>query len=710
MNIKARVRGILEGQLNNQYAVKLAREKRRISYERWLELQEDAETAAADVRTSADAIATADAAASADGKRLGTDQLAEQGICLILQRRGKLDLRAVSWIAGYFAAHPETQVLYGDEDVLDADGKHRYSPYFKPDWSPDTWLSCFYLGSVIAVRRELAERLPQNTSPFLEIDSEGILYYTDTAQIRLPVHQLLELAGGFTRGVNAVTHLPRMLFHMDHDAAEAGMQKKYRQADGFACPGPAVSELIRPEITVSVIIPSKDNPQVLEQCLESLQKCQESMDRMEKTGTCLGQEGGLRPVRLEILVVDNGSKPENKEQIEKITHGMKYIYEPMPFNFSRMCNLGARVATGELLLFLNDDITVCGDCWLAAMADRALRSYVGAVGLKLYYPDSRRIQHAGITNLPGGPVHKLQFTEDGQEEDYGYGSLDRNVIAVTGACLMVQRERFRQVGGFPEDLQVAYNDVDLCFSLREAGWHNVVLNRYHAYHHESLSRGSDLTREKLLRLRQERQALYTRHPAYLDRDPYYPEPLCRELGDTHIYETYIDSRAASQVVSHCKRLEEFREQESEDLTFSVQLAVVSPEEEEETAGTGEKKEPAKEPLPVCLQGYIVVKWENNACYNNCLLLQKQENDAGIYIIRLEPKYSREAEYGMQEQPNVALCGFRAALQKGTLPDGSYRIGVQARSRLGRRRLAAWTEQTVQVRGGMFARGGDFDSI
>ncbi|MBO5283713.1 MAG: glycosyltransferase [Lachnospiraceae bacterium] len=690
MHIKTRIRRLLEGQLNQQYAARLARAKRRISYEEWLRLQEDRRAASSD-----------------RGEQNGTEGLAEQGICLILQRRGQLDPDAPRWIADYFAAHPEIQVLYGDEDVSEACGCHRCSPFFKPDWSPDTWLSCFYLGSVIAVRRELAEQLPELS--FTPESGKGrVLLFTDTAQVRLPVHQLLALAEGFTPGIHGIGHIPRMLFHMNHDGARDGVQKEYRLPDEFDCSGQIVSEVTqllaeaepssvlsvggkknspggtrKQEIRVSVIIPSKDNPQVLGQCLESLQKCQESVGRMEQAGADWESEERLCSVQLEILVVDNGSNPENRKEIEKITHGMKYIYQPMPFNFSRMCNLGARAATGELLLFLNDDITVCGDSWLAAMADRALRPYVGAVGLKLYYPDSRRIQHAGITNLPGGPVHKLQFTEDGQEEDYGYGSLDRNVVAVTGACLMVQRDRFWQAGGFPEDLQVAYNDVALCFSLREAGWHNVVLNRYHAYHHESLSRGSDLTREKLLRLQQERQLLYNRYPAYLDGDPYYPEPLCRELGDTHIYANYMDCRASLQVVSHCKRLQEFREQEPENLVFAVGVAAALPEEE------------------VCLQGYIVVKWENNACYDMGLVLQKQEEDAGSYGIRLEPKYSREAEYGMQEQPNVALCGFRAALRKGALPDGSYRIGVQACSRMGRRRLNAWTEQTVQIRDGVF---------
>lgn len=641
LGIKTKLRSFLEGQLNRQYADRLAGAKRRISYEEWLRIQESQEETAGE-------------------NGVGELQLGEQGIWLIRQKDGYVDPRAFSWIGDYFREHPETQLLYGDEDALDATREHRCNPCFRPQWSPDTWLSAFYLGSVIALRRELAERLPQGMWPQ---DSQGVLYFDRPATVRPLVHRLLELAGGFERGCGSIAHLPKILFHMNHEAAREGVRSEYSREDRLKW-----QPRERQALTVSVIIPSKDNPQVLGQCLESLRTAESAAQRC----------------RLEILVVDNGSSPENRAEIEKITHGMKYIYEPMPFNFSKMCNRGAQEATGEVLLFLNDDITVCADGWLEAMADRALRPYVGAVGLKLYYPDSTKIQHAGITNLPGGPVHKLQFTLDGQEEDHGYGSLDRNVVGVTGACLMVERERFWQAGGFPEDLQVAYNDVELCFRLREAGWHNMVVNTFHAYHHESLSRGNDLTREKMLRLRRERQTLYDRHPGYLNRDPYYPEPLCMELGDMHIYENYLDIRTKPQTVSRFRWLAECPEQEPENLVCELRFS----------QGDGGQD-------MFCLQGYAVVKWENNACYERLLLLRGQGENAGAHAVRLEAGYSREAEYGMQEQPNVAMSGFEVQLEKGALPDGSYRIGIQARSRIGRRRLTTWTEHRVQVRNGIF---------
>lgn len=674
LRIKAKLRGILERELNRRYAHRLAGAKRRISYEAWLRHMEEtkgeressycpgllpreqgeAQPGNGNARSLAEVCG--------DALEQGLALLKERGIWLILQEQGYPDPEAFGWIAAYFETHPQTLLLYGDEDALDVTGAHRHSPYFKPEWSPDTWLSCFYPGSVVALRRELAEKLPPGMWPQ---DREGVLFFREPGQVRRLVHQLLELAGGFDRGCASIDRLPGMLFHMSHEGAQAGLQAAYRREDGFD--GKVWTS--QPAVTLSIVIPSKDNPKVLGQCLESLTKYWEARCRAGATADSGpgSTESGLCP--WEILVVDNGSSPENRAEIEKLTRGMGYIYEPMPFNFSKMCNRGAREATGNLLLFLNDDITVRADGWLEAMMERALRPYVGAVGLKLYYPDSAMIQHAGITNLPGGPVHKLQFTRDGEEEDYGYGSLNRNAAAVTGACLMVRRDRFRQAGGFPEDLQVAYNDVELCFRLREAGWHNVVLNRFHASHHESLSRGGDLTREKMERLRRERQTLYRRHPAYLAHDPYYPEPLCMELGDTHIYGVYLDTRAGDQKVSKCRRLGECPEREPENLAFELELS--------------------RSREGICLRGYLVVRWENNACYDRSLLLRGREGE--VYAIPLEEKYSREAEYGMQEQPNVALCGFRVLLEQGLLPGESYRIGFQARSRMGRRRLTLWTE-------------------
>ena len=685
LRMKQKLRGVLREQMNKQYGARLARAKRQIAYEEWLRLVKET----GDERKhpyypgiqkeKGDKVSLPLGARSAAAMEQGQAMLRKQGIWLVLQKGGYMDPEAYTLIGDYFREHPKTLMLYGDEDALDATGEHRCDPRFRPVWSPDTWLSGYDLGNVVALRRELARELPPDTWPG---EKEGLAFFEEAAPARQLVHRLLRLAGGFERGCDSIAHLPGILFHMDYDAAQADARRENLNKDGWN--GAATEwEQEAQTLSVSIIIPSKDHPGELKQCLDSLWKCREQMGKEDIAPDGAGKKERLK---LEILVVDNGSSPENRAEIEKITQGVNYIYEPMPFNFSKMCNLGAREATGELLLFLNDDITVCADGWLEAMARRASRPYVGAVGLKLYYPDTTDIQHAGIANLPGGPVHKLQFTRDGEEVKYGYGSLDRNVTAVTGACLMVRRERFWQVGGFPEDLQVAYNDVELCFLLREEGWHNVVLNRFHAFHHESLSRGSDLTREKMERLRQEKETLYRRHPEYLDYDPYYPEPLCRELGDMHIYEVYLDTRTEAQIASRCQRLAKCPQREPENLACVVGF-------------TRDEKN-----MALCAQGYVVVKWDNNACYSRYLLLRGQEEESA-YVIPLEDKYSPEAEYGMQEQPNVALCGFRVVLQQGILPKGSYKIGFQARSKVGRRRLTMWTEAELLI-GGDTAHDGD----
>ena len=284
-----------------------------------------------------------------------------------------------------------------------------------------------------------------------------------------------------------------------------------------------------------MIIPSKDNPSVLGKCLRSLTQRPE----------------GSVPV--EILLIDNGSNEENRKKTEQLVEEIRtagtpirYVYEPAEFNFSTMCNRGAELADGKLLLFLNDDIELCENDWLDKMVSRALQPYVGSVGLKLYYPDSVKIQHDGIVNLPVGPVHKLQFMEDDRSYYFGRNRFTQDCVAVTGACLLIRTEVFREAGGFREVLRVAYNDVELGFRLLEMGYYNVVWNDRFAYHHESLSRGSDESPEKMQRLVQERELLYQMHPQFRGEDPFYPKGLNREGLDSRVVPAYLTDRNVLQ--------------------------------------------------------------------------------------------------------------------------------------------------------------------
>ena len=279
---------------------------------------------------------------------------------------------------------------------------------------------------------------------------------------------------------------------------------------------------LAPEGKVSVIIPSKDNPRVLSTCIHSVMEGSTYRD-------------------FEIIVVDNGSNAKNRARIEQMREMLQekyrfvYHYEPMEFNFSRMCNLGVSYATGDYILLLNDDIEITQDDWLEKLMEKAVLPHVGAVGAKLIYPGTEIIQHAGITNIHLGPAHKLQFRSDALEFYFKRNRLAMDVLGVTGACLLVKRSIYEQAGGLSEKLRVAFNDVEFCYHLHEMGYYNVVRNDVCLTHHESLSRGADDSTEKLRRLHMELNLLYELHPSVYGRDPFYHRYLIKDVLDAEFY-------------------------------------------------------------------------------------------------------------------------------------------------------------------------------
>ena len=192
---------------------------------------------------------------------------------------------------------------------------------------------------------------------------------------------------------------------------------------------------------------------------------------------------------------------------------MTYLYRPSEFNYSALNNIGASEAKGDTLIFMNDDIEVPEDekGVLERLAARAGGERTGAVGIKLLYPDRERIQHCGISLLYSGPSHKLQGYRDDRYY-YGYSDHDINVIAVTGAALAIRHDLFDETGGFDERLPVAYNDVDLCMRLFEAGRYNICMNTHHLIHHEGATRSDDRTDgSSFRRLKGERDYFYAVH-------------------------------------------------------------------------------------------------------------------------------------------------------------------------------------------------------
>lgn len=631
MGIRTAVKQILVRQQDKKYEAELSR--LRVTYEQWASEQEAARSVLPPVEVSTEFV-------------------------IIRQRKGRLAVNAEERICAFFGRHPEVEILYGDEDLWAA-GAERTTPWYKPCWSPDTYRSQFYPGSVIAVRRPLWEKAGEDTAQEILFDTAG--------EMRVLFDRLFFTAGGFHRDCHSIAHMEEILFHGEWTGAgEENPWEEYQTAgesDWLRGELKKQAEYIPTQHKVSVIIPSKDNPKVLKKCLESLTK---------------RPKGGIP---MEILLVDNGSSEENRRYIEKLlekvkprTAGIQYLYEPAEFNFSAMCNLGAEQADGDLLLFLNDDIEVCENDWLERMAERALQPYVGSVGLKLYYPDSVKIQHDGIVNLPVGPVHKLQFMEDDRSYYFGRNRFTCDCIAVTGACLLLRSEVFRDAGGFREELRVAYNDVELGFRLVEMGYCNVVLNDRYAYHHESLSRGSDESPEKGKRLKEERELLYQMHPEFRGEDPYYPVGLNREGLDSRIVPAYVTDRNILQepAWNSADRQKMLRGARQDDCLMA----------RVETAG------------PERIQGYSVILGDDNACYEKYLLLLPcaAEDDVAaqtgqsIWHMQLQPAYRQELEENLPDQKNVALGGFCVKRAGEKLPAGDYVIAVLAVNRVSGLRL------------------------
>ena len=400
--------------------------------------------------------------------------------------------------------------LYSDEDKLDADGNFR-DPFFKPDWSPDTMMSSMFTCHVSCVRRSLA------------LELGGLRSEYDGSQDWDFVLRLSERT-------RRIAHVAKVLYHWRITpgscasdlqakpwAIDAGKRAREdalrrRSQSGELVPVPELPGYYRTRYRmqgqplISILIPSKNNGTVLKACLDSI---------FERTT--------YRP--FEIVVINNGATDEaTLDYLSGLRKRecIRVLDCNVPFNYSEINNAGVRLSRGELLVFLNDDTEVLSADWLEYMGGYAQLPHVGAVGAKLLYPGARTVQHSGVLNLTNGPCHAFAKVDARAPGYFARNMLEHDWIAVTGACLMIERKKFEAAGGFDEDLAVAYNDVALCLSLVERGFHQVVCPGVELIHHESLSRGKDgLDRARLARGDRERTIMFGKHPGFYDRDPFH---------------------------------------------------------------------------------------------------------------------------------------------------------------------------------------------
>jgi glycosyltransferase involved in cell wall biosynthesis len=417
--------------------------------------------------------------------------------------------------------HPEADMIYSDEDKVDEQNFLR-EPFFKPDWCPDSFLSRMYTCHLGVYRRQIVEEIGG-----FRIGYEGSQDY--------------DLALRFTETTKNIFHIPKVLYHWRHHsdstasklsnksyATSAAMRAlsealERRGDQGKVLPTKGGHHLIRYEIRekklVSVIIPTRDLGNVLDTCLRSI---------FTKT----------QYPNYEVLLIDNGSRePRTLEVIQSWLEQepQRFRCEPLdiPFNYSTINNYAVKKAKGDYLLFLNNDTEVITPDWIDAMVEQAQRPSIGAVGALLLYDDNT-IQHAGVICVGGVAGHGHRFFD---AEDFGYFCqvpTINNYAAVTAACMMCRREAFEAVGGFEEDLAVAFNDIDFCFKLLEAGYRNIYLPHVRLYHYESKSRGYETTPEKIKRFEQEILYMKQKWSSLIEQDPHYSPHLTRAAEDYSI--------------------------------------------------------------------------------------------------------------------------------------------------------------------------------
>ena len=416
---------------------------------------------------------------------------------------------------------PRADLIYSDEDKIGKGGK-RFGPVFKPDWSPDTLLSWPYTGNLGIYRRKILDEIG------------GFRADYNSAQG-------YDMVLRFVEKTNEIYHIPKVLYHQRDATKSAGSKAappsnliakkalndyltrnniKGEVVEGL-WPGSyrARRQLIGNPL-VSIIVPSKNNVDVLRACVNSI---------IRRTDYA----------NYEILIVDNGSTDRKTLSYYRELEDnpkVRILHYDKPFNFSALNNYAVSQANGEHLLFLNNDTEVISTEWLSAMLEHSQRTEVGAVGAKLLFPDGT-IQHCGvILGLRGLKGYRTAgHAYYGYPDRSGYmGRIDiiGNYSAVTAACMMLRKQVFEEVGCFDENLAAAYNDVDLCLKIREKGYLVVYTPYARLYHHESFSRGYPDTLKKQERFLAEIEYLRARWGHLIDRgDPYYNPNLTLDRLD-----------------------------------------------------------------------------------------------------------------------------------------------------------------------------------
>lgn len=439
---------------------------------------------------------------------------------VLLDHDDLLHPSALTAIAQSIADNPQVNILYSDEDKITANGE-RGMPHFKPQWNRDLLYSMNYISHLGVYRRSLVE----SVSGF-RIGYEGSQDYD------------LLLRCVAASQDKQIIHIPYVLYHwraIEGSTALAESEKSYAAEAGLKALTAHLSvqnasvdfgklantykvtwPIPEAQPLVSILIPTKNSQVLVKQCIESI---------YSKT----------QYKNFEILLVDNQSDdPKALAYFQQLVEQgkIRLIVYDKPFNYSAINNYAVTQAKGELLVLMNNDIEILSDTWLTEMVANLSRSSIGCVGAKLYYPNGK-LQHGGvITGLGGVAGHSHKYFPKDHPGYFKRLQVTQNLSAVTAACLGVRKKVFKQVNGLNEiDLTIAFNDVDFCLRVQQAGYRNLWSPYVEMVHHESLSRGQEDTPEKQARFASEVNYMKKTWGEQLLQDPCYSPWLTLDRED-----------------------------------------------------------------------------------------------------------------------------------------------------------------------------------
>ena len=412
---------------------------------------------------------------------------------------------SLSIISTYISKDLSIDIIYSDEDFI-IDNIRNY-PYFKPDWSPETFYTNNYLNNLTIFK------------------NKKILDVILLCEINEFIYNYELIMKLYLSGSNII-HLPIILVHTLYKKLYQDIVNYNKRVVISSFKNEIIVETIDSKYNfirfkkletplVSIIIPTKNQYLLIKSCIESILNL-------------------TKYKNFEIIIMDNESTDyqtinffdQIKSQNSKF---IKYFKHNEPFNFSEINNRGVKYSNGDILLFLNNDTEIIQSDWLDIMVEYSCLENIGVIGAKLLYPDYT-IQHSGVILGMGGIAGHAHKNIKQNEKNYHYLNPIKNYLAVTGACMMIKRNIFIDVEGFNENLKYSYNDIDLCLKVYRKGFRNLIINEVELIHYESKSRKLEDNPVKLERLKIESDYMIENYKDFIDYDPYFNINLSKKEG------------------------------------------------------------------------------------------------------------------------------------------------------------------------------------